>query len=96
MEFEWDEAQSDACLAQHGFDFAFAAGVFADPTLLVEVDDRRDYGEPRLVTVGRIADLHFTVVFTPRKVPRRGSPPARRASPREIARSVSGQRHVDA
>ena len=67
MEFEWDEAQSDACLAQHGFDFAFAAGVFADPTLLVEVDDRRDYGEPRLVTVGRIADLHFTVVFTPRK-----------------------------
>ena len=67
MEFEWDEAQSDACLAQHGFDFAFAAGVFADPTLLVEVDDRRDYGEPRLVTVGRIADLHFTVVFTPCK-----------------------------
>jgi uncharacterized DUF497 family protein len=95
MEFDWDEAKSDACLANRGFDFAFAVGVFADPTLLVEVDDRRDYGEPRLVAVGKIADLHFTVVFTPRAAKLRIIS-ARRASRKEIARYGSGQRKADA
>ena len=95
MEFEWDEAKSDACLAHRGFDFAFAAGVFADPTLLVEVDDRRDYGEPRLVAVGRIAELHVTVVFTPRGAKLRIIS-ARRANRKEIARYGSGQRQADA
>ncbi|MGD9508025.1 MAG: BrnT family toxin [Geminicoccaceae bacterium] len=95
MEFEWDEAKSDACLDHRGFDFAFAAGVFADPTLLVEVDDRRDYGEPRLVAVGRIAEFHFTVVFTPRAAKVRIIS-ARRASRKEIARYGSGQRPADA
>lgn len=95
MEFEWDEAKSDACLATRGFDFAFAAGVFADPTLLVELDDRRDYGEPRLVATGRIVDLHFTVVFTPRAAKLRIIS-ARRASRKEIARYGDGQRQIDA
>ena len=95
MEFEWDEAKSEACLAHRGFDFAFAAGVFADPTLLVEVDDRRDYGEPRMVAVGRIADRHFTIVFTPRAANLRIIS-ARRASRKEIARYGSGQRQADA
>jgi uncharacterized DUF497 family protein len=95
MEFEWDEAKSDACLAHRGFDFAFAAGLFADPMLLVEVDDRRDYGEPRLVAVGRIADLHLTVVFTPRAA-RLRIISARRASRKEIARYGSSQRPADA
>ena len=33
MEFEWDEAKSDACLADRGFDFAHASAVFDDPRL---------------------------------------------------------------
>ena len=94
MEIEWDDAKSDACLASRGFDFAFAAGLFADPELLVEVDDRRDYGEPRLVAVGRIADRHFTVVFTPRAGKLRIIS-ARRANRKEVARHGNGQRQAD-
>ena len=91
MEFEWDEAKSDACLAARGFDFAFVAVVFADPTLAVAVDDRRDYGEPRLVAIGAIAGRHYTVVFTPRAAKVRIIS-ARRANRREIARHGTGQR----
>jgi hypothetical protein len=95
MEFEWDEAKSDACLVARGFDFAFAAGVFADPALVVEVDDRRDYGEPRLVAVGAIAGLCYTVVFTPRAAKVRIIS-ARRANRKEMARHGTGQRPTDA
>ena len=95
MEFEWDEAKSDACLAARGFDFAFAAAVFADPTLAVAVDDRRDYGEPRLVAIGAIAGRHYTVVFTPRAAKVRIIS-ARRANRREIERHGTGQRTADA
>ena len=80
MEFEWDEAKSDACLARRGFEGAV---------------DRRDYGEPRLVAVGRIAELHVTVVFTPRGAKLRIIS-ARRANRKEIARYGSGQRQADA
>lgn len=67
--------------------------MFADPTLLVEVDDRRDQDEPRLVAVGKIADQHFTVVLTPRAA-RLRIVSARRAN-REIARHGTGQRRSD-
>jgi uncharacterized DUF497 family protein len=95
MMFEWDEAKSDACLAHRVFDSAFAAGVFADPTLLVEVDDRRDYGEPRLVAIGRIAGVHLTVLFTPCAAKLRIFS-ARRANRKEIARYGSSKRQADA
>ncbi len=61
--FEWDEAKSDANLAARGFDFAHAALVFDGPTLELD-DDRADYGEPRVQTIGRVgADVLF-VVYT--------------------------------
>lgn len=44
MRFEWDEAKSDANLAERGFDFAFASLAFDRPTLEVE-DRRKDYGD---------------------------------------------------
>jgi hypothetical protein len=31
MNFEWDEAKSEACFIQRGFDFAYAARAFFDP-----------------------------------------------------------------
>ena len=31
MEFEWDEAKSDACYVERGFDFAYALRAFLDP-----------------------------------------------------------------
>ncbi len=68
MTFDWDPAKSDQNLAERGFDFAFAALIFAQP--YVEFDDaRRDYGERRLVALGRADGIPLTVVFTDRLSP---------------------------
>ena len=66
MEFEWDEAKSDACLEARGFDFAYAASAFADPNRMIRRDNRYGYGEDRFQLVGRIERRVFVVVFTPR------------------------------
>lgn len=65
VEFEWDEAKSEACYAERGFDFAHAVRVFLDRDRLIEPDDRFDYGEPRQRVFGRIEGRVFVVVYTP-------------------------------
>ena len=45
MEFEWDDAKSDACLAHRGFDFAYAIRAFLDGDRIVGQDRRWNYGE---------------------------------------------------
>ena len=85
MEFEWDEAKSDACFAARGFDFAYAIGVFLDPDRLVETDDRCDYGETRWHVLGRIGGRVFVVVCTPRHGTLRIIS-ARKANRREVSR----------
>ncbi len=47
MRFEWDEAKSEACFVQRGFDFAYAARAFFDPDRVVRADERHSYGEAR-------------------------------------------------
>lgn len=47
MNFEWDEGKSERCLAERGFDFAYAARAFFDPDRVVHADTRRNYGEER-------------------------------------------------
>ena len=66
VRFEWDEAKSDANLAERGFDFEFASLVFDSPTLEVE-DRRKDYGERRVVAIGIAEGFHLTVVYTDRQ-----------------------------
>ncbi|TVQ22418.1 MAG: BrnT family toxin, partial [Spirochaetaceae bacterium] len=66
MEFEWDVRKSDRCLAERGFDFAYAIRAFFDPDRSVCPDDRWDYGEARFVLRGLIDDRLFVVVFTNR------------------------------
>ena len=61
MNFEWDEAKSEACFRERCFDFAFAARVFFDPNRLVEEDTRHSYGEERYEVTGRI-DGRFLVI----------------------------------
>ena len=51
MRFAWDPEKSDRNLAERGFDFAFAAGIFASPTL-ERIDTRQDYGEVRRIALG--------------------------------------------
>lgn len=64
MEFEWDAQKSNACYAQRGFDFRFAANVFFDPCRITMQDVRENYGESRYVTFGHIEGRLFCVVYT--------------------------------
>ena len=65
-EFEWDEAKSDACHAQRGFDFAYVLQAFIDPNRAVRQDHRWDYGEDRYQLLGMIEKRVFFVGYTVR------------------------------
>jgi hypothetical protein len=66
MNFEWDEAKSEACFRMRGFDFAYAARAFLDPDRIVHADTRHSYGEERYQLIGIIEQRLFVVVYTPR------------------------------
>ena len=83
MDFEWDEAKSDACFQERGFDFAYAARVFFDPVRLVRADARHSYGEARYKLVGKIDQRVFVVIYTPRHGAMRIIS-ARKANQREV------------
>lgn len=81
----WDPAKSDANLRLRGFDFAFASLVFEGPTL-ERRDERREYGEERVIAVGEADGFLLTVVYTDRATPggvERRIISARRSSQRE-------------
>lgn len=65
MEFEWDEEKRAQTIAKHGVDPLYAALIFEGPTL-TRVDDRRDYGEERLISLGLVDGTPFVVVHTER------------------------------
>lgn len=66
MDFEWDEAKNTANIRKHGIDFADAVLIFDGP-VISRIDDRRDYGETRIISYGQIADqIVATVVHTDR------------------------------
>ena len=84
MPITFDPAKRECALAERGIDFADATQVFAGPTLTFE-DDRRDYGETRLITVGWLGERMTVMVWTPRGEDRRIIS-MRYANAREIAR----------
>ncbi len=70
MRIEYDPAKRSTTLRDRGLDMADASNVFNGPTITIE-DDRRDYGEPRHITVGILADRMVFVAWTPRGGARR-------------------------
>jgi hypothetical protein len=52
MNFEWDEAKSETCFQERGFDFAYAARAFFDPDRIIQADTRHSYGEERYQLMG--------------------------------------------
>jgi uncharacterized DUF497 family protein len=92
MDFDWHRAKSEACRRDRGFDFAYAARIFAGP-VLEQVDDRRDYGEVRMRALGEIDGSLYVVVFTDRfdadDAPVRWIISARRAHQKERQRWLS-------
>lgn len=65
MAITFHPAKRDQTLRDRGIDFASAAQVFAGPCVTFE-DDRHDYGETRLFTVGFLAGRMVIVLWTPR------------------------------
>ena len=63
MQFEWDDAKSQANRRKHGLDFADAPLVFGERTLTFE-DLRQPYDEPRHLTVGTLAGRMVIIAHT--------------------------------
>jgi uncharacterized DUF497 family protein len=70
MKVEFDAAKRHKTLEHRGLDMARAAEIFAGPTLTI-ADDRKDYGEERFITIGRLESRMVAVVWTPRGAARR-------------------------
>ena len=64
MEFEWDENKNRENQRKHGISFERAARIFDEPRRIEKVDDRWDYGEERIATLGRSEGKILYVVYT--------------------------------
>jgi uncharacterized DUF497 family protein len=67
MNVTFDPAKRAATLAARGLDFVDAAKVFAG-TVVEYPDDRFEYGEVRIVTVGLLREAVVVIVWTERAV----------------------------
>lgn len=65
MEFEWDESKRRKLIERRGVDLVRAARIFRG-RVLVEEDDRHDYGEVRKTAIGMVGEDCYVVVFTER------------------------------
>ena len=62
MRFEWDDNKNKLNINNHGLDFADAWMIFEE-LMLVDIDNREDYGEERFVGIGFLNNLVVVVVF---------------------------------
>jgi uncharacterized protein len=69
MKITFDPGKRASTLTDRGLDFADAVEVFRGKTLNV-ADDRRDYGEQRIITAGLLRGRLVIVVWTPRETGR--------------------------
>lgn len=81
MAFEWDPDKNAANIAKHGVDFEDVVRIFEGP-ILESADERREYGEARIIAFGVVDDRELAVVYTMRGG-RRRIISARRAHRRE-------------
>ena len=63
MNYEWDEKKRVENLAKHELDFADVWQIF-DAPMLVDIDDREDYGETRFFGFGFLKNFVVAIVFT--------------------------------
>ena len=68
--FQWDVRKELSNLRKHHFDFTTAALIWTGP-VIEEIDDRRDYGETRIIAIGEAAGWVIVVVYTWRGEDRR-------------------------
>lgn len=65
MLFEWDEDKDQANIQKHGVGFETAKLIF-DDSVLTWQDNRRNYGEDRYISIGRVRTVLIVVVHTNR------------------------------
>jgi hypothetical protein len=63
MNFDWYERKNELNIEKHGFDFADANRVF-DLPMVVELDERDDYGEDRWIGTGMLDGRVVVVIYT--------------------------------
>lgn len=61
MRFEWDEDKNAGNIAKHGISFAAASRIFDGITVSAR-DDRFDYGEDRVISIGLLDGIAVLVV----------------------------------
>ncbi len=65
MQLEWDERKNRLNIEKHGIALSDSAQVFARP-LIIRLDERKDYGEPRWIALGNLDGAVVVLVFTRR------------------------------
>ena len=85
MRITYDPAKRDKTLEERALDFEDAIHVFAGPTLELP-DTRRDYGETRWQTIGRLHGRMVMIVWTPRGADERHVFSVRKCNDREQER----------
>jgi uncharacterized protein len=76
-------ARSPLNVERHGFDFTTASEIWIGP-VIEKIDDRRDYGEIRIIATG-VAETHLLLVVYTWRGENRRIISARKASSREKA-----------
>ncbi len=66
MQFEWDEEKNLVNIRKHKIDFADVSEMFSAP-MLIDLDDREQYGEDRWIGIGLLRNVIAVVVFTGRE-----------------------------
>jgi uncharacterized protein len=66
MQFEWDEVKNIENIRKHQIDFADVSAMFQED-MLIELDDRIDYGEERWMGIGFLGLGVALVVWTERE-----------------------------
>ena len=64
MDYEWDNAKDVENRRKHGLSLADAIPALEDPDAESWIDQRFDYGEERLITLGRNGERVLLVVTT--------------------------------
>ncbi len=86
MLYNWDENKRRSNIEKHGVDFVDATEIFSDKNRIETIDDRNDYGEERLQTIGYALPGLLFVVYTYRdNKTKRRIISARKASKKERA-----------
>jgi len=65
MKFEWDVTKNELNIQDHGIDFADVYQAFKGP-MIINQDDREDYGEDRWIGTGFLGNIITVIVFTER------------------------------